>query len=132
MKLSILTILLAIAMAFYAVQTSYSKNLPIKKQKPKIISPKKGDVWHEGKTYTIRWKAFKEGVICIAVLIGGHYAGIINSCNNCALEGKFKWKIPKGFVTDFGGKKNDSVRIVIYYKDNESDYKFSDYFTISQ
>ena len=132
MRLNRLTVFLAIVMMLFIAQLSYSKKQPIKNQKPEIISPKKGDVWHEGKTYTIRWKGFKEGIICIAVLLGGHYAGTINSCSNCALEGKFRWKIPKGFVTGFGEKRDDFVRIAIYYKDNESDCIYSNYFTISQ
>ncbi len=132
MKLNRFTVFLAFVVTSIIAQIGYSKELLIEKQKPEIISPKKGDVWHEEQTYTIRWKGFKEGIICIAVLIGGHYAGTINSCSNCALEGKFRWKIPKGFVTGFGEKKDDFVRIVIYYKDNESNCTYSNYFTISQ
>ncbi len=131
MKLNKCTIL-AIISILLAIQTSYAKGQNAKQLTPKITSPTSSAVWHEGKTYTIKWKGFKEGIVCIAVLIGGHYAGIINSCNNCALEGKFRWKIPKGFVTGFGENKNNKVRIVIYYKDNESEYKLSDFFTISQ
>ncbi len=100
--------------------------------KERIISPKKGDVWFEGKTYTIRWKGFKEGVICITVLIGGHDAGIINSCNSCALQKRYNWSIPKGFVSGFGVDKDDSVRVALFYKDNENRAYFSDYFTISK
>ncbi len=100
--------------------------------KERIISPKKGDVWFEGKTYTIRWRGFKEGVICITVLIGGHDAGIINSCDSCALQNGYKWSIPKGFVSGFGVNKDSFVRVVLYYKDNQSRNYFSDYFTISK
>ncbi len=100
--------------------------------KAKIIAPKANDVWIEGKTYTIRWKGFKEGVICISILIGGHDAGIINSCDSCAAQNKYKWTIPHGFVSGFGEDKDDAVRVVLYYKDNESNPYFSDYFTISK
>ncbi len=131
MKLNKCTNLVIISILL-AIQTSYAKGQNTKQLSPKITSPTSSDVWHEGKAYTIRWKGFKEGIVCIAVLIGGHYAGIINSCDNCALENKFRWKIPKGFVTDFGENKDNKVRIVIYYKDNESKYKLSNFFTISQ
>lgn len=97
-----------------------------------IISPRNGDVWFEGKTYTIKWRGLKEGVICIAVLIGGHYAGIINDCDSCASQGKFKWKIPKAFVSGFGEDSDNYVRVVLYYKDNETKDYYSDYFTISK
>ena len=97
-----------------------------------VISPKKGDVWFEGKTYTIKWRGLKEGVICIAVLIGGHYAGIINDCDSCASQGTFKWKIPKAFVSGFGEDSDNYVRVVLYYKDNETKNYYSDYFTISK
>ncbi len=100
--------------------------------KAKIVAPKANDVWIEGKTYTIRWKGFKEGVICISVLIGGHDAGIINSCDSCAAQNKYKWTIPVGFVSGFGENKDDAVRVVLYYKDNENHPYFSDYFTISK
>ncbi len=100
--------------------------------KAKIVSPKANDVWIEGKTYTIRWKGFKEGVICISVLIGGHYAGIINSCDSCAAQNKYRWTIPVGFVSGFGEDRDDAVRVVLYYKDNKSNPYFSDYFTISK
>ncbi|AEA33348.1 GPI anchored serine-threonine rich family protein [Hippea maritima] len=97
-----------------------------------IISPKKGNVWHEGKTYTIKWKSLDEGVICIAILIGGHYAGVINDCDSCASQGKFKWRIPNGFVSGFGKNSDNYVRVVLYYKDNETKSFYSDYFTISK
>ncbi len=132
MKLNKCAILITIAAVLLTIQTTYAEGQYARKSAPKIISPKKGIAWYEGKTYAIRWKGFNEGIVCIAVLIGGHYAGIINSCNNCVLEGKFQWKIPKGFVMGFGESKDNRVRIVIYYKDNESNYKFSDYFTISK
>ncbi len=122
--------IITIVVVMLSIQISYAEGQ--KKLSSKIVSPTSGDVWHEGQTYTIKWKGFKEGIICIAVLIGGHYAGIINSCSNCALEGKFKWKIPKGFVTGFGEKKDDFVRIAIYYEDNESNCTYSNYFTISK
>ena len=97
-----------------------------------IVSPRKGDVWFEGKTYTIKWRGLKEGVICIAVLIGGHYAGIINDCDSCASQGKFKWKIPEAFVSGFGEDRDNYVRVVLYYKDNETKDYYSAYFTISK
>jgi len=97
-----------------------------------IVSPRKGNIWFEGETYTIKWRKIKDGVVCIAVLIGGHYTGIINDCDNCASQGKFRWKIPLAFVSGFGENRDDRVRIVLYYKDNESNSYFSDYFTISK
>ncbi len=100
--------------------------------KAKIIAPKANDIWIEGKTYTIRWKGFKDGLICISILIGGHDAGIINSCDSCAAQNKYKWTIPVGFVSGFGEDKDDAVRVVLYYKDNESKPYFSDCFTISK
>jgi len=100
--------------------------------KAKIIAPKAKDVWIEGKTYTIKWKGLKEGVVCISVLIGGHDAGIINDCDSCAAQNKYKWTIPVGFVSGFGENKDSAVRVVLYYKDNESNPYFSDYFTISK
>jgi len=100
--------------------------------KAKIIAPKAKDVWIEGKTYTIKWKGLKEGVVCISVLIGGHDAGIINDCDSCAAQNKYKWTIPVGFVSGFGENKDSAVRVVLYHKDNESNPYFSDYFTISK
>ncbi len=125
-------IIVIIFVIFIIVCTNIIFALANTNKSKKIISPSKGSVWHEGKIYTIKWHDIKEGVVCIAVLMGGHYRGTINSCDTCALQNQYKWKIPKGFVTGFGVDKDNAVRIVIYYKDNESNAFYSDYFTISK
>jgi len=58
--------------------------------------------------------------------------GIINGCDSCELEGKFRWRVPEGFVSGFGENRDGYVKIVLYYKDNESESYYSDYFTISK
>ncbi len=100
--------------------------------KEKIISPAKNDVWIEGKSYTIKWKGFKNGLLCISILVGGKDKGIINSCNTPADKGFYKWQIPTGFISGFGISKDSMVKVVLFYKNNESNNVFSEYFTISK
>ncbi len=83
-----------------------------------VISPRHGNVWCEGKTYTIKWKSRNVKKVCIEPIIGGHQAGILGNCNVDAKKGEYIWRIPKGFVSGFG-INNANVKIYICNKDEE-------------
>jgi len=100
----------------------------------RVISPNGGEVWKEGETHRILWKA--EGVkrVCITVGVGGKDKGLIGNdeCKIDANRGMISWKIPRGFITGFGIKKADNVRVLIFDPDRPDVKDFSDgFFTIT-
>jgi hypothetical protein len=80
----------------------------------KLISPRGGEVWEEGKTYEIRWESQGVDEVYIGVAVGGKDKGILESEGSNARSGKLVWEIPVGFVTGFGIAKSERVRIMIF------------------
>jgi hypothetical protein len=95
-----------------------------------ISSPNSKSVWKEGKSYTIKWSTAYTGRLCIEAAIGGHSKGILNDCKTIGSSEKYKWHIPKGFISDFGINKEEHAKIAIYPKGHWDDAVFSDEFTI--
>ncbi|SNZ03486.1 hypothetical protein SAMN06265182_0392 [Persephonella hydrogeniphila] len=100
-------------------------------QHVKIISPDRNSFWVEGRSYKIKWKGDIKGKICISVLMGGKDRGTINDCKTDFSQKSFIWKIPEGFVTGFGINMENSMRIILFRRDNPEKFYKSDFFTIS-
>jgi hypothetical protein len=99
----------------------------------KLISPRGGEVWEEGKAYEIRWESQGVDEVYIGVAVGGKDKGLLYSKGSSKIDaegGKISWKIPKRFITGFGPAKSDLVRIMIFDTRNSTIRDLSGYFTI--
>ncbi|MBN1253704.1 MAG: hypothetical protein JXA50_00305 [Deltaproteobacteria bacterium] len=99
----------------------------------KLISPRGGEVWEEGKTYEIRWESQGIDAVYISVAVGGKDKGLLEQEGNSkidAKEGKIAWEIPVGFVTGFGPAKSELVRVEIFDVHDYTICDLSGYFTV--
>lgn len=99
----------------------------------KLISPRGGEVWEEGKTYEIRWESQGVNEVYIAAAVGGKDKGLVESGGGSKIDagcGKVSWKIPVGFVTGFGIAKSEQARIMIFDARNSTVRDLSGSFTI--
>ena len=99
----------------------------------KLISPRGGEVWEEGKTHEIRWESRGIDEVYIAAAVGGKDKGLVESGGSNKIDarrGKISWKIPIGFVTCFGIAKSEQVRIMIFDVRNSTIRDLSGSFTI--
>lgn len=99
----------------------------------KLVSPRDGEVWKEGKTYEIRWESQGVDEIYIAAAVGGKDKGLVESGGSPKIGagcGMIFWEIPVGFVTGFGIAKSEQVRIMIYDAHNSTIRDLSGPFTI--
>ena len=94
----------------------------------KIISPKGGEVWIEGKTYDITWDSLGIEKISISAVMGGHDLGEIAVGINATAD-RYSWTIPLGKVSSFGQSSSNNVRIRIeddknpnIYSENQSPF----------
>jgi len=89
----------------------------------KILSPQAHEVWTEGDIREIRWNSFNINKVRIALAIGGHDKGHLGDGRNDfiidAKQEKYTWKIPPGFVTDFGITRSDDVQISFFDASND-------------
>ena len=94
-----------------------------------IVSPAAGDVWAEGRTYPIRWRA--EGIdrVNIGVALGGKDKGHL-AFDLPASRDSLEWRIPPGFVSGFGIGRSDQMRVRIEDAGDPARYVDSPTFTI--
>lgn len=99
----------------------------------KLISPRGGEVWEEGKTYEITWESQGVDNVYISVAVGGKDKGLLEEGGKSTIDakrGKIAWNIPVGFITGFGVPRSDRVRIMIFDIQNSVISSVSDYFMI--
>jgi len=105
-----------------------------KNEKPfvELIAPNGGEVWIEGRTYDIRWRAKGVDEVLITVAVGGKDKGYLGEGKALdAQSGKFEWEIPVGFVTGFGVSQSERVRMLIHDAHDREVFDISnDYFAI--
>ena len=94
-----------------------------------IVYPAAGDVWVEGRTYPIRWRA--EGIdrVNIGVALGGKDKGHL-ALGLSASRDSLEWRIPPGFVSGFGIGRSDQMRVRIEDAGDPARYADSPFFTI--
>jgi len=95
-----------------------------------VVFPRSGSVLEEGKSYSIRWKTDLKGKLCITGLLGGHERGRLDDCNIDARSGHFLWRIPKGYVSNFGIEREDKAWLSFAPADAPDRFVRSPYFTI--
>jgi hypothetical protein len=96
-----------------------------------LLSPRGGEVWTEGETVRIRWESEGVAAVGIAIAVGGKDRGHLGGGKPVDVEtGSFSWTIPGGFVTDFGVRRSDRVRIMLYDVENPSCRRVSKEFSI--
>ncbi len=77
-----------------------------------VLSPAPGEVLREGARYTIRWTSKRPGEVNVSVAVGGKDRGHLAMrlpVGNDSLE----WRVPLGFISGFGPRRSDAVRIRI-------------------
>jgi hypothetical protein len=77
-----------------------------------VVSPDGGAVWREGETHTIRWIAHRGDSVNIGATMGGHDKGHL-AFGLPPGSDSLRWTIPAGFVTGFGIRRADDIRIHI-------------------
>jgi hypothetical protein len=82
-----------------------------------VVAPNGGEVWKEGRTYRIRWRATGVEQVNIEAASGGKDLGHI-AFEVGADTASYAWTIPEGFVSGFGGGGSDTMRIRIYAVDD--------------
>jgi hypothetical protein len=77
-----------------------------------IVSPAGGNAWTEGLTYSIRWRV--EGIdrVNVGVALGGKDKGHL-ALDLPASRDSLAWRIPPGFVSGFGIRRSDQMRLRI-------------------
>ena len=94
-----------------------------------IVSPGAGDVWTEGRTYRIRWRADGVDRVNVGVALGGKDKGHL-AFGLPASRDSLEWRIPPGFVSGFGISRSDQMRVRIEDAGAPARYADSPPFTI--
>jgi hypothetical protein len=94
-----------------------------------IVSPAAGDVWVEGETYLIHWRAAGIDRVNVAVAMGGKDKGHL-AFGLPASRDSLEWRIPPGFVSGFGISRSDQMRVRIEDAGDPARYTDSPPFTI--
>jgi hypothetical protein len=88
-----------------------------------ILRPAAGDVWIEGNTYTIRWRATGITRLNVGLALGGKDKGHA-ALNLPASTDSLRWHVPIGFVSGFGIDRSDNARVRV--EDTHDPQQFAD------
>jgi hypothetical protein len=77
-----------------------------------VLSPKGGEQWKEGETYSIVWASSGVDRVDLTAASGGRDLGLIASALE-ATAGQYTWLIPTGLISNFGSVKSDTMRLRI-------------------
>lgn len=69
-----------------------------------------GDIWTEGESYTIRWRAAGIARVNVGLALGGKDKGHA-ALDLPASADSLRWRVPEGFVSGFGLDRSDDVRV---------------------
>jgi hypothetical protein len=94
-----------------------------------LLSPRAGDTLMEGHTYVIRWSAPSHMRINLGAAMGGKDKGML-LVRAPARPDSLVWKVPVGFVTGFGVKSSDQVRLRLEDADSAGRYIEAGPFTV--
>ena len=75
-----------------------------------VLRPVAGEVWTEGETYTIRWRATGIARVNVGLALGGKDKGH-PALDLPASTDSLRWQVPDGFVSGFGLQRSDVVRV---------------------
>jgi len=94
-----------------------------------IVAPSAGDVWKEGGTYIIRWRATGVERVNLGAALGGKDKGHL-AFNLPASRDSLSWRVPQGFVSGFGIDRSDEIRLRIEDASDPARFADSPRFTI--
>jgi hypothetical protein len=89
---------------------SRSPDQPDRRPQLIVVSPRAGNVWTEGESYTIRWRATGIARVNVGLALGGKDKGH-PALNLPASTDSLRWQVPEGFVSGFGLQRSDVVRV---------------------
>ncbi len=75
-----------------------------------VLLPVGGDVWTEGKSYTIRWRTADVARVNVGFALGGKDKGHAALDLPASMD-SLRWRVPAGFVSGFGLRRADNVRV---------------------
>jgi hypothetical protein len=94
-----------------------------------VLRPASGDIWAEGKIYTIRWRSNGSARVSVGLAIGGKDKGHVAFDLPSATD-SLRWQVPVGFVSGFGLQRSDHARVRIEDAGDPSHFADSPAFTI--
>ena len=95
-----------------------------------LLSPRAGDTLVEGRSYVIRWSAPAGMRISLGLATGGKDRGML-LVDAPAERDSLVWNVPVGFVTGFGVKSLDQVRLRLEQADSAGRYVEAGPFTVT-
>jgi hypothetical protein len=95
----------------------------------RVLRPAAGEIWTEGQTYTIRWRATGIARVDVGMALGGKDKGHL-ALNLPGLVDSLRWLIPDGFVSGFGISSSDQVRVRVENAADPAQFADSPRFTI--
>jgi hypothetical protein len=94
-----------------------------------VLRPAAGEIWTEGRTYTIRWRATGIARVDVGMALGGKDKGHV-ALNLPGSIDSLRWLIPDGFVSGFGISSSDQVRVRVENAADPAQFADSPRFTI--
>jgi hypothetical protein len=94
-----------------------------------VLRPAAGDVWTEGQSYMIRWRAVGIARVNVGLALGGKDKG------HAALDlpgssDSLRWRVPSGFVSGFGLHRSTDTRVRVEDARDPTRFAESPSFTI--
>jgi hypothetical protein len=94
-----------------------------------VLRPAAGEVWTEGQSYTIRWRAVGIARLNVGLALGGKdkgHAGLDLPGSSDSL----RWRVPDGFVSGFGLRRSSDIRVRVEDARDPTRFAESQSFTI--
>jgi hypothetical protein len=95
-----------------------------------LLSPRLGDTLVEGRSYVIRWSAPAGMRINLGAVMGGKDRGMLLT-DAPAQPDSLVWTVPSGFVTGFGIRSSDQVRLRLERADSAERWVEAGPFTVT-
>jgi hypothetical protein len=94
-----------------------------------VLRPAAGEIWREGHSYTIRWRAPNIVRVNVGFALGGKDKGHA-VLDYPASADSLHWQVPHGFVSGFGLQRSDDARVRVEDARDPTQFADSPSFTI--
>src|SRR3954464_1268059 len=94
-----------------------------------VLRPAAGEIWTEGRPYTIRWRATGIARVDVELALGGKDKGHVALDLPGSVD-SLRWVVPEGFVSGFGLTSSDQVRVRVENAADPAQFGDSPPFTI--
>jgi hypothetical protein len=94
-----------------------------------VLRPAAGETWREGQNYTIHWRARNIVRVNVGLALGGKDKGHA-VLDYPASADSLHWRVPRGFVSGFGLRRSDDVRVRVEDARDPTQFADSPSFTI--